>query len=350
MNLGDRSKTTFVLIAGCAAMALVTPSCSGDDSAPGTGGKGGAASGGKGGSTTGGSTTGGTSNGGKGGSTTGGTATGGTTGGNMGEGGAMASEGGALPTTGGAGSGGGNAGGGGTAGSTAGTAGGGNAGGGGTAGSTAGTAGGGTAGTAGGGNAGGGTAGTAGGGAAGGGGTAGTAGGGTAGGGGAGGASGAPVCANGCAVLTVPLVAANDKAEFAIRFNPVDLTGRSLTLRMCVAAGNAQSHVQWLSQNATFGGNYGADDHSFADLSNCTAGMTNLVIPITGFDATTVINILITIVASGTSGPFVNSVLYIDSITVTDDAVGPFAFSSNASAFALSSGAVANSTVTWLKQ
>lgn len=352
----DRSKGTLALILGCASLALVVPSCGGDDddgyATGGKGGGGGKATGGA--PTTGGlPATGGTA--GKSGAGTGGTAKGGgagtggtvTTGGGQSEGGA-----GGLPTDGGAGgapdaTGGVPATGGVT--STGGTAG--MTGTGGTAGltSTGGLGGAGGAGGAGGvpelGGAGGvpETGGAGGADAV----------------GGAGGEGGAAnpiplVCTAGCAVLSAPLAAGvtgTTSTAFVISFNPVDLTGTSVTIRLCTMAGNASSAFQYYSQDLDYSGNYNAYFRNVTQLQDCSLGMQDVVIPIAvegSFDPTGTRNITLQLGQTG-AGPWVDTTVFIDSVTTTGDAVGPFNFTSNAAAFAVNGG-IPGSSLTWLKQ
>jgi hypothetical protein len=182
----------------------------------------------------------------------------------------------------------------------------------------------------------------------------------TGGSGGAGGEGGGAtpppgVCANGCAVLSAPLAdgVTTKATEFTINFNPVDLTGTSVTIRLCVAAGDALSAVHYFSQDLDYSGNYGvAGGYKTANqLQSCDVGMQDWVIPVAAegtFDPATVRNITVQLAQHENTGPWITTTVYVDSVTTTGDAVGPFNFSSNASAFAFTGG-VPGSTLTWLK-
>jgi hypothetical protein len=228
---------------------------------------------------------------------------------------------------------------GGTSGTTAGTGGAG-----GTSGTTAGT-GGATAGTGGAtGGTGGATAGTGG-----------TTQGGIAGDDGEAGEGGAPAAipCGGCAVLTAPLstltasaplpgsLPGTDLLTAQTTFNSTNLTGVTLTIRACVVTGDANSALQMYVQDGaaqSYAGNFGAFFKSFSGISNCSEGMQDLTLAVAsagGFDASAVTSLSVQVLPSGTAGPWIDSTIYVDSITATGDAIGPWNFTSNVSVLAL---------------
>lgn len=294
--------SSLVAVIALVSLAALAPSCSSsDDSSTATGGTGGSSTGGQGGS-----------------AGHAGTSTGGTGGSTAGTGGATAGTGGAT---------------GGTGGSTAGTGG-----------ATGGT--------------GGATAGT--------GGTGGAHQGGMAGDIGEGGEAGAPasIPCGGCAVVTAPFgtlvpplpatIPGTDELTAQIFFNSVNLTGVSITMRACVVSGDANSAVQMYLQNGApnYGGDYGVLYKAFPSVSNCSVGMQDLTIASvadvgTSFLANAVTSLTVQLLPNNATGPFVNSTLYIDSITSSGDAIGPWNFTSNASALGLQSG-IAGGSISWI--
>jgi len=307
-------------VAGCSSSDDTSSAQGGSTAKGGTSaaGSGGAHAGAGGGAQAGGGATSGgaTSSGGTSGSSSGG-ASGGTAGASGGTGGASGGTGGASGGTGGASGGTGGASGG-TGGATAGT-GGAN---GGTGGATAGT--GGALGQAG-------DLGTA-------------------------GEAGAPASTpcGGCAVLKAPLAAHGDQASAQIVFNSTDLTGVTVTLRACVVTGAPTSALQMFLQNGgpQYAGDYGQQYQTFDNVSKCSDGMQDLPLSVVSggtFDASAVTSLTVQVLTTdGTVGPWTTSIVEIDSITATGDAIGPWTFTSNASAFSLQGGAVAGSTLSWI--
>ncbi|HTA88287.1 MAG TPA: hypothetical protein VK745_01875 [Polyangiaceae bacterium] len=277
--------SSLVAVIALVSLTALAPSCSSsDDSSPGTAGSGGTSSAGQGGAAAG-----------QAGTGTGGAA--------AGSGGASAGSGGAAAGSGGA-----------TAGSGGATAG--------SGGATAGT--GGLAGAA---DEGGAT--------------------------GEAGATGTEPC-GGCAVVTSPLALVADQTSVQIGINATNLTGVTLTLRACVVSGDANSALQIFVQDGsaqTFAGDFGAFYKTFNNISNCSVGMQDMTLAVVSsgtFDASVVTSVTVQILPAGTTGPWVTSTIHIDSITATGDAIGPWDFTSNASALALQNGSVAGSTLTWL--
>ena len=233
---------------------------------------------------------------------------------------------------------------------------------GGTSGSSSGGASGGTAGASGGtggasGGTGGATAGTGGANGGTGGATAGTGGAlGQAGDLGTAGEAGAPASTpcGGCAVLKAPLAAHGDQASAQIVFNSTDLTGVTVTLRACVVTGAPTSALQMFLQNGgpQYAGDYGQQYQTFDNVSKCSDGMQDLPLSVVSggtFDASAVTSLTVQVLTTdGTVGPWTTSIVEIDSITATGDAIGPWTFTSNASAFSLQGGAVTGSTLSWI--
>ena len=167
------------------------------------------------------------------------------------------------------------------------------------------------------------------------------------------GATGTEPC-GGCAVVTSPLALVADQTSVQIGINATNLTGVTLTLRACVVSGDANSALQIFVQDGsaqTFAGDFGAFYKTFNNISNCSVGMQDMTLAVVSsgtFDASVVTSVTVQILPAGTTGPWVTSTIHIDSITATGDAIGPWDFTSNASALALQNGSVAGSTLTWL--
>ncbi len=158
--------------------------------------------------------------------------------------------------------------------------------------------------------------------------------------------------------LVPPLAAptpGTDELTAQIFFNSTNLTGVSITVRACVVSGDANSSVQVYLQNGApnYGGDYGAIYKAFPSVSNCTVGMQDLTlasvvdVPANNFVANAVTSLTVQILPSNATGPFVDSTLYIDSITASGDAIGPWDFTSNASAIALQTS-ITGASITWL--
>jgi len=174
---------------------------------------------------------------------------------------------------------------------------------------------------------------------------------------GAAGEAGAPASApcGGCAVLKAPLAAHGDQASAQIVFNSTDLTGVTVTLRACVVAGSATSALQIYMQNGaaqSYAGDYGQQYKTFDNVSQCSDGMQDLALNVVSagtFDASAITSLTVQVLTTdGTVGPWSTSIIEIDSITASGDAIGPWTFTSNASAFSLQGGAVAGSTLSWI--
>ena len=167
------------------------------------------------------------------------------------------------------------------------------------------------------------------------------------------GATGTEPC-GGCAVVTSPLALMADQTSVQIGINSTNLTGVTLTLRACVVAGDANSALQIFVQDGSpqsFAGDFGALYKTFNNISNCSVGMQDMTLAVVSsgtFDASVVTSVTVQILPAGTTGPWVTSTVHIDSITATGDAIGPWDFTSNASALAVQGGSVTGSTLTWL--
>jgi hypothetical protein len=155
-------------------------------------------------------------------------------------------------------------------------------------------------------------------------------------------------------VLKAPLAAHGDQASAQIVFNATDLTSVTITLRACVVTGDATSALQIFVQNGapqSYAGDYGQQYKTFDNVSKCLDGMQDLTLNVVSagtFDASAVTSLTVQVLTDGTVGPWTNSIIHIDSITASGDAIGPWTFTSNASAFALQGGAVTGSTLSWI--
>jgi hypothetical protein len=152
-------------------------------------------------------------------------------------------------------------------------------------------------------------------------------------------------------VLNAPIAANNDQLAGRITFNQTDLTGVTITLRACVVAGDASGALQMAVQDKNFGGDFGVLYKSLSAVMNCADGMQDLplaIVSTAGFDATAAIQLLVLVQTNNATGPYTPAIVHIDSITSTGDAIGPYPFTSNASAFAVGSGAVAGSSISWI--
>jgi hypothetical protein len=176
----------------------------------------------------------------------------------------------------------------------------------------------------------------------------------------AGGKGGASGECGGCAVLNVPLTANGDQGTVQAVLNSPNAAAKTVTVRACVVAGDANSAFV-ISVNA---GGSASDVQSFEvlrkklnEISRCSAGMQSLTFGIPSFyfsavsvqveDIRLVNQLSLQVIATG-SGPWGTSIVDIDSITEPGDAIGPWTFASNVSAFKMQVGSVANATWSWV--
>ena len=156
----------------------------------------------------------------------------------------------------------------------------------------------------------------------------------------------------GCARLSVPLTAVDTGTKFAITFSPVDLTGGTVTFRICTLAGKPASRLDLYAQNGESTDSGQFDGRPFSSLSTCAMGFQDVVLtiaPSAGFDPSQVATVGVRI-GSVAPGPWEDpTVVLVDSITVSNGAVRPWQFDTSASPLAIGADQpVAGSTVTWV--
>ena len=157
----------------------------------------------------------------------------------------------------------------------------------------------------------------------------------------------------GCALLSVPLTATNTWTTFLIPIAPTDLTGATVTYRLCALTGTAVTVLQPFVQDA--GPNYGGqfDEHPFTMISSCSEGLQDLPLTVsstvTGFDPSQVVALGLEITSFDAGALADPTVVLVDSISVSPSVVGPWTFDTGAAPFSISSYMpVAGSTVGWV--
>jgi hypothetical protein len=159
--------------------------------------------------------------------------------------------------------------------------------------------------------------------------------------GGAGGGGGANV--PGAAILSAPFTDASQQTQFQIEFGGpgLDLTGATVTFRICVASGTGDAtylnaYAQGTGQHYQF----------VSNLSGISACPTLQDVPLTvaggDLDTTTVRVIGLQM---GTSAVATTAALYVDSVAVTGNVAGPYGFDFNSQPFYVNGGGHAGSTV-----
>ena len=161
--------------------------------------------------------------------------------------------------------------------------------------------------------------------------------GGTVGGAGSGGAGGAIPTASGCAKLSVPLDDAGDKAHFVISVaSPVDLSGATISIRFYVQAGTGGTIFNYVQDNGTYRF-FGVPTAQRYPLSSAS-GWTTISWDVgaqpdsggTGIVKTSIKNIGIELNAQPSSAWSNPTIVYLDSLTVTNPALS-FTFDATAS-------------------
>jgi len=162
-----------------------------------------------------------------------------------------------------------------------------------------------------------GTSGTGGGGNAGSAGTAGT--------GGGGGTTGNEVC-SGCARLSVALTAATDKAHFVITLpTSTDFTDAVITLRVFRRAGSGGGLRAYLQHNSPEFEVYELALRPLMSLNGWVDVVYDLA-PVTGYDKTIVRRLGIELIGTGSTSWTNPTVVYIDSISITNTTLNPSVF------------------------
>jgi hypothetical protein len=162
----------------------------------------------------------------------------------------------------------------------------------------------------------------------------------------------------GCARLFVPFTAANTATFFQINYSPaVDLTGTTVTYRMCYFEGDPAETVQLYVQD---GGAQGYASQftgfiAFSAIGSCASGFTTqtLTVMAAGTFLPSAVVALGVKVGTPASGPTTPAVVYIDSITVTPAPTGvatPYTFDTTEAPLMINpyNSPVASSSVTWL--
>lgn len=157
----------------------------------------------------------------------------------------------------------------------------------------------------------------------------------------------------GCAALSASLTAPERSTVFTIEFGaPVDLTGATVTFRLCALFGTFDSYVEPYARNSEplFGGQWDGS-WSLTALAPCLLGFQYLdlkVRAVPNFDPTRVSSLGLKL-GSGTVGPWPDPALVmVDSIVVSSGVVGPWTFDLGASPFVVNAlEATPGSTVSW---
>jgi hypothetical protein len=162
----------------------------------------------------------------------------------------------------------------------------------------------------------------------------------------------------GCARLYVPpLTAMGLSTVFQINTAaPVDMTGATITFTLCFLSENAATGVITpFLQNGSGNGYKGYFPYmtlSGAAIPSCQTGWKDLSIMAMGpdLDPSMVQTIGLVLGSDGSVGPWPNpTVLYVDKVTVSNGAAGPFTFDTAAAPFMINSGSmVAGSAVGWV--
>jgi hypothetical protein len=187
--------------------------------------------------------------------------------------------------------------------------------------------------------------------------------------GGAGGADGvSDVCADGCAVLSAPLTAAEQHARFQFFIDPTDLSTETLTFRVFVKAGGPDGGLQYGFQNGEALGWAGI--YPWKNLADLTGqGWQDITIDMTQYapagggeggaggaggagnepgapDSSKVQIINLWIESGSGAGPWASpSIVYVDSVKSSDGTVN-YEFESNVSALNASGDNVEGSSAT----
>jgi hypothetical protein len=194
------------------------------------------------------------------------------------------------------------------------------------------------------------------------GGTGGEAAGGTGGTGGSGGSGGGVMeTCTGCARLSGPLTMPNDQTYFIIPFDPVvDMSASMVTFRVRVVEGTAGG-MQTIAQNGEENDYLGV--YEWNNLSDHTGDLHDVVLDLSAyagsgaggaggagepaFDPSQVSSIGLSINA-GEEGPWTSpTIIYVDSITISDAAAGPWDFAASVDPMVVNSSVmVAGATLT----
>jgi hypothetical protein len=138
------------------------------------------------------------------------------------------------------------------------------------------------------------------------------------------GAGGSPATTGGCAKLTVPLNASNEKAHFVISLtSPVDLSSATITMRLYVASGSGGTIFNYVQDSTTY--HFFGTASAVRPLLNSFSGWSTATWNVgaqpdtssTGIVKTSIKNIGIEINAQPSFSWSDPTVVYIDSITVT---------------------------------
>jgi hypothetical protein len=160
------------------------------------------------------------------------------------------------------------------------------------------------------------------------------------------GSCGAP---QGLVAVSVPFTAANENQRYADLFLPnVDLTGAQVTMRLYAPGATAGLLQIYLSDsNSVVGGTAPT-----LALSTLSEGWMDITFGTTGpepFDSTRIKQVTIEVLSGPSSGPWTNpTVIYFDSIRITNLAIDDTFDASLENMFQSSSQAVTGSTMTWL--
>jgi hypothetical protein len=160
----------------------------------------------------------------------------------------------------------------------------------------------------------------------------------------------------GCAALSASLTEPERSTVFTIGFGaPVDLTGATVTFRLCTLFGTFDSYVEPYARNPEplYGGQWDAS-RSLTAVTPCLSGFQYLdlkVNAVPNFDPTHVGSLGLKL-GSGTAGPWPDPALVlVDSIVVSSGVVGPWTFDLGASPFVVDAlEATPGSTVSWFGQ
>jgi hypothetical protein len=160
----------------------------------------------------------------------------------------------------------------------------------------------------------------------------------------------------GCARLSVPFTTDNSETFYQINLPATDLTNAVVTFHTCVWSGvagqiaqiyvqdgSAQSFAGRFSNYLTFGTIASCQSGQFSDLT-ITASATDTFVP----SAVTAIGIKLN-TPTGLTGYPNPTIVYVDSITVSNGAVGPYTFDSSESPLMINpyNNPVAGSAISW---
>jgi hypothetical protein len=156
----------------------------------------------------------------------------------------------------------------------------------------------------------------------------------------------------GCARLSVPLAAAGTGTTFLTTFDPADLTGTSISVRVCTLTGSSGTLGLFAQDGASIPGGQQLDQ-SLGAVSTCAAGFETMTLDLTPtpgtFDPAQTVSIGLTVTAEA-PGPWDNpTVLLVDSVRLANMSIGPWTFDSGVSPFQISGREpVSGSTLTWV--